>query len=341
MTIAFNASFALSWREVGHFSVCEIAYQNLTPVTKRNVDVILGGKSFAEQCTWPDMVRKSPEWKHTYDWHFVNVEDHQNYMSPDVVNKKGDVITAILKAKKDLGNTRSSSQVKRTALLFLGHFIGDIHQVVHIGRKSDLGGNKFYASWFGQEHFDDVEHLRVESSSGCLGPFYVDEPTGECVEVNHSESSVNLHKIWDFLMVDTFIQENRITSRAKYPYKEYVKAIDKVSPQEKSFWQDSSVLDWAQESLCYRPRLYNIPDKKLGRSYYKAHINTLNTRMLMAGYRLAVTLNRIFEPAAARKYQGVEKKERELVTAFEGLLKEQATDLRLSLDECSAGVYRI
>ena len=76
MLLSLNA---YSWRETGHFTVCEIAYRNLTKVARDKVDRITEGKSFSEQCTWPDMVRKTPRWSHTYPWHFINLEDDLEY----------------------------------------------------------------------------------------------------------------------------------------------------------------------------------------------------------------------------------------------------------------------
>ena len=36
------------------------------------------------------------------------------------------------------------------ALKFLIHFVGDLHQPMHLGRFSDLGGNKIETKWFGK-----------------------------------------------------------------------------------------------------------------------------------------------------------------------------------------------
>jgi len=36
------------------------------------------------------------------------------------------------------------------ALKFLIHFIGDLHQPMHLGRLDDLGGNKVVTKWFGK-----------------------------------------------------------------------------------------------------------------------------------------------------------------------------------------------
>lgn len=339
LLLGFLASHSASaWREVGHFSICELAYQNLTPTAKTQIDRILGGKSFAEQCTWPDMVRKSKEWKHTYDWHFVNVEDHQDYLDPQVVNPQGDVISAILKNMNELENSTLPDNKRKSALLFLGHFIGDVHQVVHIGRKSDLGGNKLYANWFEDSHFEDIEHLRVEGQD-CLGPYYIDEPTGECVKVDERQSKVNLHKIWDLLMIDKFIEERKISSQKKYPYQEYLREIHKVSAKEAQQWKSSYVLDWAQESLCYRSRLYQMEDLDLGHSYYKKHIGTLNKRILMGGYRLSHTLNRLLDPAVAKENSSLRRKEKDLLRSIKLAIKGDKIQHRLSMQECAVGIY--
>ena len=40
---------------------------------------------------------------------------------------------------------------KQIALKFLVHLIGDLHQPLHVGKKSDRGGNKIKVKWFGEE----------------------------------------------------------------------------------------------------------------------------------------------------------------------------------------------
>lgn len=43
---------AQAWREIGHFVVCQIGYNHLTPKAKSKIDTILGGEDkFATQCT--------------------------------------------------------------------------------------------------------------------------------------------------------------------------------------------------------------------------------------------------------------------------------------------------
>jgi hypothetical protein len=40
---------------------------------------------------------------------------------------------------------------KAAALRFLGHFIGDLHQPLHVSHGEDWGGNKIRVAWFDEE----------------------------------------------------------------------------------------------------------------------------------------------------------------------------------------------
>ena len=40
---------------------------------------------------------------------------------------------------------------RQIALRFLVHFIGDLHQPLHVGREADQGGNKIKVTWFDKE----------------------------------------------------------------------------------------------------------------------------------------------------------------------------------------------
>ena len=44
----------------------------------------------------------------------------------------------------------ASTEARSTALKFLVHFVGDLHQPLHAGRGCDRGGNLIQVDWFGQ-----------------------------------------------------------------------------------------------------------------------------------------------------------------------------------------------
>lgn len=308
LALVIPASHALAWREAGHFAVCEIAHRHLTPAARSALTELLGGKDFASQCTWPDMVRKSPALKHTYDWHFINLEDTQRYFDPATVNPKCDVLRALHGAQTLLADRRETPTKRLHALRFLGHFVGDIHQPLHVGRKSDLGGNNVKVSWFNEPTYTSVEILVTPLNAAGLcadDGRYVDEATGECVKRTETEEQATLHKTWDLLMVKKLIETERLIPEdddSEYTHLALATYIDQgVRDADALLWQRSTPLDWAEESKSYRLEPYTSIGADLAvvypldAVYYNGQIPRLKQRLAMAGHRLAGVLNRAFD----------------------------------------------
>jgi hypothetical protein len=51
-------------------------------------------------------------------------------------------------------------------LLFLSHFMGDIHQPMHVGFTSDEGGNTINLRWFRRK--SNLHHVSRPGLSQCL-----------------------------------------------------------------------------------------------------------------------------------------------------------------------------
>tara|TARA_B110000208_G_scaffold17124_1_gene20530 strand:- start:18149 stop:18679 length:531 start_codon:yes stop_codon:yes gene_type:complete len=66
-------------------------------------------------------------------------------------NPKGDIVTGINKCIEVLKDNNSSEEDKSFHLKMLVHFVGDLHQPMHIGQKEDKGGNAIQVEWFGKE----------------------------------------------------------------------------------------------------------------------------------------------------------------------------------------------
>src|SRR4051794_34955252 len=60
-----------AWGGKGHAIVADIATSRLTPVSKKNLQLLLGNNSLASIASWADMVRKDRD--ESYDWHFVDI----------------------------------------------------------------------------------------------------------------------------------------------------------------------------------------------------------------------------------------------------------------------------
>ena len=61
LSLLLFSTFSFGWWNTGHATVCQIAENHLTPEVKAEVDRLLGNKSFAESCNWPDYVRPNRE----------------------------------------------------------------------------------------------------------------------------------------------------------------------------------------------------------------------------------------------------------------------------------------
>ena len=151
LTIVFLSllpSLAFSWGMIGHRVVGGIAWENLSPKAKKEVSSLLGNENLAMVTTWPDFIRSDPKWDIADTWHYANFpKDAKTYF--DVTpSAKGDVVQAIVFFEGQLRNLKLPREKRVQALKFLAHFIGDIHQPLHVGYEDDWGGNKVEVQWF-------------------------------------------------------------------------------------------------------------------------------------------------------------------------------------------------
>jgi hypothetical protein len=145
---------ALAWGDSGHRAVCEIAWRNLTPAARSEVLRLLRAhpvipaaaprnRDLGWACTYPDNVvnggpgRRSPE-------HFVNYP--RTTLTVTEASGCGEaplcIISAIAADFARLGNAGLPDKDRAEALIYLGHWLGDIHQPLHSSFRDDQGGNE-------------------------------------------------------------------------------------------------------------------------------------------------------------------------------------------------------
>lgn len=139
----------LSWGQLGHRVVGQIAENQLDSNSLKQVKKLLSNESLAEASTWADFIKSDPKWKKANPWHYVTVTEGKTYKQMKK-NKNGDVVWAINHFCKQLKNESTSKKEKQQALKFLIHFIGDIHQPLHVGIGHDRGGNEIKLEWFSE-----------------------------------------------------------------------------------------------------------------------------------------------------------------------------------------------
>ena len=140
---------AFAWGPTGHRVVALIAEDHLDAATRAEVRIVLGGESIAAASTWADEVRERRTWRQSGPWHYVNIDDGETYESSRK-NRRGDILRAIERFERDLARRGSSPAKRANALRFLIHFVGDLHQPLHVGRWADRGGNSINVTWFGE-----------------------------------------------------------------------------------------------------------------------------------------------------------------------------------------------
>ena len=128
------------WGFPGHRVVCEIAWQQMTPNAKSEAAKLTQAfgafPTFAESCVWAD----GQDAKNIHNSHWVNTSAGADAIT--MADCPADCVLRHLAAELSLLDDASNSDaVRARALMFVGHFVGDIHQPLHAGYASDRGGN--------------------------------------------------------------------------------------------------------------------------------------------------------------------------------------------------------
>ncbi|MFW2404060.1 MAG: S1/P1 nuclease [Gammaproteobacteria bacterium] len=125
----------------GHRIIGEIAEAYLCADAATEIRLMLGGESLADAGLWADRIRGNPDWRYTSPWHYLNVGDHAPIERASG-RDRGDVLWAIRRFRAEFADRSVSPRHRAEALRFLVHFIGDVHQPLHVGREDDRGGNE-------------------------------------------------------------------------------------------------------------------------------------------------------------------------------------------------------
>ncbi|MQM06462.1 hypothetical protein Taro_039281 [Colocasia esculenta] len=152
------------------------------------------------------------------------------------------------------------------SLMFLAHFMGDIHQPLHVGFAADEGGNTIAIRWY--------------------------------------KRKTNLHHVWDVSIIETakkdFYKNNlntMIESIKKNITDEWAHDVDAWETCNKK--RVTCALEYASESItisCKNAYKDVEQDSTLGDEYFLSRRPIVEKRIAQAGLRLAALLNKIFDP---------------------------------------------
>ena len=159
-----NAS-SPDWGATGHRAIGKIAEGYISKKAKNKIAELLNGQSLALVSTFGDDIKSDKRYNHFYTWHYVNMPFDVTY-ERSVRNPQGDLVIGIKKCKEIILDKNTSKEDKVFYLKLLVHFMGDLHQPLHVGRSEDKGGNDIQVQWFG--------------------------------------SGTNIHSVWDSKMIDHY-----------------------------------------------------------------------------------------------------------------------------------------
>lgn len=148
--LIFTSICGYSWGQKGHDTVAFIAEKHLTPTTQLAIDSLLDGKSIVYFANWLDQASHTPEYAYSKTWHYKNIDADQSFEDAPLLDS-GDIVRALELQTNVLLDDDSDLASKQLALKMIVHFLGDIHQPMHLGHATDLGGNRHYVKYFGKD----------------------------------------------------------------------------------------------------------------------------------------------------------------------------------------------
>ncbi len=137
------------WGKTGHRVVGEVAQQYLSRKAQKAITDLLQGETLAEVANYADAIKSDPRFRKFTPWHYVNIPPDLEYGEVPPA-AEGDLIKAIEHCMSVLRDPKAPREDQVFYLKLLIHFVGDLHQPMHLGRAEDRGGNDIQLQWFGR-----------------------------------------------------------------------------------------------------------------------------------------------------------------------------------------------
>ena len=288
------------WGDIGHSAIANVAYRTLSPHTLRAVLLVLlgaeehqsysdkekedGAAVFEAAATWADAVKHNSEYIFSGPLHYANPDDDEPSRC-ELVGKDGssfcpyETSPCLLGALKNYTNRlilpSSSAKDAAEAAKFVMHFVGDLHQPLHLSGRQ-MGGNTAEAAF-----------ATSSSPSSTARPRHL-----------------NLHAVWDTAVIGRALHEEFGNN-----YSAFVEHLLSCSRYFFAGHENSEILPttinsayfrWARESNALNCLVvWPVYDQTHGRlnerpDYYVSAIRTVERQLVFAGRRLASVLEHIF-----------------------------------------------
>jgi hypothetical protein len=201
-------------------------------------------------------------------------------------------------------------QQLRESLMFLVHFVGDIHQPLHCSRITDRGGNSIHVHYDVAVAQDDRLLSRRNPALFNAGKFHLRHGTHRHRNMHHH--SLNLHAVWDDSIIETILERDYENSRntMEASLLSYIWTIratnpslynnvwlgcaDSISLNCVSQWAEQSLQDALQFAYATKDGEEIVDGAILDDQYYETRSPIVRERLAVAAVRLAANLEKIF-----------------------------------------------
>src|SRR5450830_521944 len=133
---------ALAWGAQGHQVIATLAQAQLSVKAKAEVNRLLAlepGETLATISTWADEHRNPASAK----WHYVNFPRESCTFDAQRDCPDGKCVVAVIEKQLAILGGHGPDDKRLTALKYLMHLVGDVHQPLHAGYRDDKGGNTY------------------------------------------------------------------------------------------------------------------------------------------------------------------------------------------------------
>lgn len=185
---------------------------------------------------------------------------------------------------------------------FLLHFVGDAHQPLH-NENMARGGNDICVGWSKRHHSSVDEHAHSRFSRNDVG---VSAPPSGCP--HHDKCSVNLHEVWDTLVIEKLIGYNSHGAEAeKAASQQWAQQLhdstdgtintDECVPTGNSDDAVNCALGWASEANNYvcsyvlKDGVDGVQGVDLSGDYYQGAVPIIQSQITNAAKRFAAIVN--------------------------------------------------
>jgi hypothetical protein len=282
LSVLGAATPAPMWNATGHMITASIADTRMEPAVKAEVDRLIEllaqfEPSFADvtpAATWMDAIKGFDEGLLAFnDWHYF--DQPYNPMGLPGVEQPAEqnVVWAIGQAASTLGSARAEDFEKALMLRMLIHFVGDLHQPLHM-----------------------INRITMEHPEGDFGGNLFDLSGGE---------ARSLHAYWDGTAA--LFPHVQATDTSWYPIRDFARRIaQEVAPPDATLltprdsarvgpWIESNAREWALESYRHGMAAYEgiTPGGYPDAAYEGRAQAVVRERLAWGGYRLAAILNAV------------------------------------------------